>query len=461
MDERTTWARTTFGCAELGDVRRTSRLVRMLDRAAQRPAGSVTEVFGRGPDRQAAYDLLESELVQPAQLTRALTLSTARACADHERVLVVLDGTSLSVTDRKHAKGLGKVGVFSKDGRGLKLLNAVALTTNGEPIGIADQQWWLRTERAERTRYRSAESRESNYWRQAVATFSECASRVAPDTVLHFVGDREADASLLIWQLLERGHEFTIRSNANRKVFSGGRAIHLRPYLQRKRPLALMDVPLATTPSRQRRVARIAIRAVKLDVQMRDHKIQERRIVSLTFVWARERGRGGVDWMLVTNTEVKTASDACEMVRRYTRRWRIEDFHRTWKSGLCGVEDTQLRSQSAITKWATILAAVAARAETLRHHARQEPDAPASTILSDDEIEALLLVKSRYKSRNETITAEGLTVKLAVRWIADIGGYAGNHNSGQPGPTTIGRGLEQVIPVAHAIAQLRATGKLR
>jgi hypothetical protein len=244
-------------------------------------------------------------------------------------------------------------------------------------------------------------------------------------------------------------------------VFARGALVKLRPTLEKTRPIAVMEVPLPTTPKRSARTARLTIRAAKFDVQMRDHKIQERRVVPLTFVCARERGRDGVDWMLVTNTEIRTADDACEAVRRYTKRWRIEDLHRTWKSGFCGVEDTQLRSREAIIKWATILAAVAARAETLRHHARENPDAPATTILSDDEIEALIAVKTEIKSRKETITAEELTVKQAVRWLADIGGYTGNSNAGQPGPTTIGRGLAQVIPVSVAIKHLRAAGKLR
>lgn len=48
-------------------------------------------------------------------------------------------------------------------------------------------------------------------------------------------------------------------------------------------------------------------------------------------------------------------------MRGYTARWLVEEFHKTWKSGLCMVEDTQLRSAEAIDKWATLLATVAGR----------------------------------------------------------------------------------------------------
>lgn len=456
------WAQRTFGGALLGDARRTSRLVRMAERAAQRPAGSVTAVFGRGADRQAAYDMLENDAAQAGAVTEALTRSTAHACASHARVLVVLDGTSLTLTDRKRIKGTGAIGTYEAGARGLKLVNALALTTAGEPLGVADQQWWTRQQRAPRGQYRSATTRESVHWRNSASTFSAAAERLAPDTILHFIADREADASLFIWKLIELGHEFTIRSNSNRNVLGARGAARLRPSLAQRDPIATMHVELSTSPRRAARTAKLVIRAARMDVRMRDHHAQVRRVESLTFVWAREvRARGAVDWMLVTNTDVRTAHDACEVVRRYTKRWRIEEFHRTWKSGVCNVEKTQLRSVSAIVKWATILAAVASRADALRHHAREQPDAPAETVLTADEIEALLLLKTDIKSRKETISAAGLTVQQAVRWIADIGGYTGNHNSGKPGAITIGRGLEQLIPVSIAIAGLRTAGRLR
>lgn len=462
MDDSSNWARVTFGSAQLGDVRRTSRLVRMAGRAAERPAGKVTEVFSGGAERQASYDLLENESVRPAELTRALGRSTADACADLDRVLIVLDGTSLTLTDRQDAKGLGRIGSITAGASGVKLINALAVTMQGEPIGVADQNWWTRRGRAPRGVYRGVNDRESARWRESVTQISERFASASPGTKLHFMADREGDAALLMRTIERAGHEFTIRSNANRKVLGRGGPIGIRSALSQHAPIATMEVPLPRTPCRSPRTAKLVVRAAKLNVRMRDHHIQDTRIVPLTFVWARERrGPGRLDWMLVTNTSVTTARAACETVRRYTKRWRIEDFHRTWKSGVCNVESSQLRSANALIKWATILAAVAGRAETLRHHARTQPDAPAETVFTTHEIEALVVLKTLIKSRTETIGAEGLTVAQAVRWIADLGGYVGSKSSGKPGATTIGRGLDQLIPAAMVIEQLRKTRKLR
>ena len=461
MTSSTAWAQATFGGARLGDARRTSRLVRIAKRAAVAPAGKVTKVFRSAAERQAAYDLLESQAVSANAISTAVTASTARACAKHERVLVVLDGTSLTIADKAQAKGLGHIGPFSAGAMGVKLISAIALTMTGEPIGLAALVWWTRLQRVVKKHYRRIGERESARWRQAVEQIYECCRAFCASTRLHFVGDREADASLLMHLIDALGHEFTIRSNANRKVLGAcGRRISVRGALRQRKPVATMHVVIPSNGRRKGRIAELVVRAAKLDVLMRDHCVRKTRIVRLTFVWARERNRRGLSWILATNTDVVGAAEACEVVHRYTHRWRIEDFHRTWKSGLCNVEDTQLRSRNAIIKWATVLAAVATRAEQLRHRSRTDPDAPAETILRRDEIEALVLLKDEIKRRTETVTAEGLTVGVAVRWIAEIGGWVYAKNA-KPGATTIGRGLERVEFAAELIGKLRADGKMR
>lgn len=99
----------------------------------------------------------------------------------------------------------------------------------------------------------------------------------------------------------------------------------------------------------------------------------------------------------------------------------------------------------AVITWASILAAVAARAERLRHLARERPDDDASTELPNVEVEALLFLKTRQKKRTEVVPESGpITIGQAVRYIADLGGYTGKSSGGPPRATTIGRGLERL-----------------
>lgn len=455
------WAERCFLNARLGDVRRTKRLVQIARRAAQAPAGRVTEVFENAAARQAAYDFLEHDQVSATAVGEAVFESTALACRQQARVLVAVDGTSVTLVDERGAKNFGRLGNLCKGGHGLKLINALALSADGTPLGVADQVWWSRHQRADRHHYRARADRESVHWSEATDRIIERYTKHSPGTKLHFLVDREGDAAYLITSLLRSGHEFTIRSNARRKVLVGSRRVDMRRVLARLHSVARIEVALPSTASREQRVARLEIRTAQLPIVWRDHHVQKRSVAPLTVVWAREVGRrSGVEWVLFTNVDVSTAEEAVAVVRKYTLRWRIEDFHKTWKSGLCRVEDTQLRSKNAVIKWATILAAVAARAEHLRHLARETPEAPASQALSTDEIDALVFLRNRDRVK-AIASAEGLTIKQATRWIADAGGYVGARSSGLPGAITIGRGLEKVAVVAEVFAELRAAGKLR
>ena len=140
----------------------------------------------------------------------------------------------------------------------------------------------------------------------------------------------------------------------------------------------------------------------------------------------------------------------------YTQRWRVEEFHKTWKSGACKVEESQLRSQQAVTLWATMLAAVAARIERIKYLARSSPDQPATVELSNHEIRALILLMRGITMRNETIPDTTPTIGQATEWIARLGGYTGKSSGGPPGSITIRRGLEKVRPGARVLAALEA-----
>ena len=174
------WAEASFGGADLGDVRRSKRMVQMMGRLASEPSGRITRVFGDGADRQGAYDFVEHQSVSAQSVVNAVGMACARACRDHKRVLVALDGTSVSLVDRDGRKGFGSVGARSRGGCGLKVMNTLAMTEEGVVLGVPDQQYWVRGERVPLGKYRRRDERESVYWRQAVTAAHERVSQCKP-----------------------------------------------------------------------------------------------------------------------------------------------------------------------------------------------------------------------------------------------------------------------------------------
>jgi hypothetical protein len=437
----------------------------MLGGLAARPNGKVSEVFRSAAERQGAYDLLEHQGVSSEDVQRAAARAVAKRCAGLETVYLALDGSSLALADHDESKGFGSVGSRAQGGRGLKVLNALALGPQGQTIGAIAQSFWVRPSVTKKG-YRPLEERESHRWHQALGDAQRVLAESAPHTRIHVLADREGDASALMQRIVADGCDFTIRANGTRKISLAGRRENLRHHLRRQKPIARCSVAVPERAGRPARIARLAVRSLRVTMVMRDHLVQKRRELSVTVVWAREEGSSsrddGLDWLLYTTIEASTGQNALDAISRYAYRWRIEDFHRVLKTGGGCVEDSQLRSPSAMIKWATLHSMVASRALRLRDAARATPDQVATAELSDDEINALVVLKNKEKRRTETISAKDLTIKQAVRWIADLGGFtATGVSQTAPGATVIERGLERVLDAAQLLAALRAAGRLR
>lgn len=471
------WAVEEFGDTQLGDVRRTARLVVMASEAAQNPSGRVSTVFRRSADRQGAYDFLESKHIGAEAILAAAVNASNRRAAKFPFVFVPLDGTSLNLADLARTKNFGSVGSRERGARGLKVIDAIAVAPDGTPLGIAGMTWWARGERPTRHReMRSTAEKELQHWLNAVDAVTASMRSGAPDTRAWFQVDREGDAQYLLDKLAASGALFTVRSQSDRRLSTTGlvlpgagrhpvkRRRYLRGYMDRQRPVAndLLEVPARDgQPARQ---ASIVIRAASVVLQMQDKRMTKHRTLPISVVWVREQGRRkrtrsrsgkttmrALDWMLLTNHSIETVEDIRAVVDGYTQRWRIEDFHRAWKSGVCNVESSQLRAREHVMKWATVLAAVAIRAERIKHLSREQPHVSASAELSPREIEALILLKRRYRKQNEEIDDETPDLQTATRWIAELGGYTGRASGGPPGTTTIARGLAQLNIAAEML----------
>jgi type VI protein secretion system component VasK len=165
------------------------------------------------------------------------------------------------------------------------------------------------------------------------------------------------------------------------------------------------------------------------------------------------RGQERVEWMLLTTYKVDDAEAAIAVVQGYAQRWAIEEFHRTWKSGACNVESTQLRSVDAILRWATILASVAMRIQRLTKLARAQPDLDATMELTRGELDAI--IQSNAKARRKYKPGDTPTLVEAVHWLAELGGYTGKSSGGPPGATVITRGLDRIQLLAELLDRTR------
>ena len=457
MREANAWADQTFGDAALGDLRRTRRLVGMAAGLCARPAGRLTRVYSEGAQREGAFRLIENNAVDPAEIGRASHRATARRCASESIVYVALDSTYLCVVDRQKAK-VGRIGPNSKIHGGMLAMSGLAVDLRGTTLGTTALEYWVRgAERCPRWEHddRPAEQRESSLWKRALLSTLQVMREQSPHCVPWFQMDRGADFGDVLTLAHEMSLLVTVRATHNRAIESETSHPLLWPQLQAQPVLGYMTVQLPAREDRPARTARLSLRAKKLRFRVAEvQRKKRRRWVELNAVYVKEVGRrsDGIEWMLWTTYPVQDAQDAYQVVLGYTMRWRIEDFHRGWKSGGCDIESTQLRSVSALQRWGAITAAVAARAEHLKLLSRSEPDCDAELELSRNEIDAAIILTETKHHR----IGDKLTLQQAVWLIAQVGGYTGKSSGGPPGAQTIARGLQFVAPAAAVLAATRS-----
>lgn len=434
----------------------------MAFRVAEQPGGKVSEVFKDAAEQQGAYDFLESGKVPLAALQKGFHDAAWAQCAGESFVYVAIDGSSLSLTDKKRSKGFGPIGVSKRPTCGLKVVSAEIIGPNGVPLGLCSQQWWARPTLLGRTakkraarRSRDDSEKETQHWLDAIEETAQGAN--AANVRVCFVLDREADSRAHLAKVAASGHDFIVRSAWDRVlVVLGDERVTLRQRLAAERPVLSMKLPITAGPKRAARSAHMVVRRAAVVFELRNRRTGTKVRMQANVVWTREEGTTPVgetplDWMLLTSLPIAEGDDVVRVIEGYTRRWRIEEFHKTWKSGACRVEDTQLRSTQAVCLWATLLAGVAVRIERLKLLAREEPETPASAVLSPFEIRALILLKRRFKKKTERVPDTMPTIAQATRWIADLGGYTGKSSGGPPGAITIRRGMERITPAAQIL----------
>src|SRR3972149_1874950 len=92
--------------------------------------------------------------------------------------------------------------------------------------------------------------------------------------------------------------------------------------------------------------------------------------------------------MRLTTEAVKTVEEAARMLDLYTRRWRIEEWHRVLKSG-CKVQDHQHETAERLKRVIAIDAVLAWRIQLMTLLSREVPDLPCTVFFDRWEVTVL------------------------------------------------------------------------
>lgn len=454
LSSNTGWASDEFARAELSDQRLVKRLITLATDFAQHPTAPVPQACGSWDKAKAAYRFFDNDAIKPEAMLAAHVQATLGRMQAHPIVLCPQDTTTLNYSTHPQTQGLGPISNNRSKTIGLLLHSTLALTPAGEPLGLLHTRSWARTTRtfgrSSHARNRTPRAqKESQKWLDSLAACQQAAAQ-CPNTTLVNVADREGDlydlfAAALAPSQGPRVH-LLVRAQHNRQVAHPQK--YLWDYLAAQRVSSQLEIRVPRKDGRPARLAKLSLRFARVRLRPPCLK-QDQAPMTLWAVEAREmrppKGAKAICWRLLTTLAVESFAAAGEKVRWYAQRWQIEIIHKVLKSG-CKVEQRQLETAPRLQRVLMLDLIVAWRILALCKAGRETPEGLASDWLSTEEWRALWC----YANQRATPPRTPPTLRQAVRWIAQLGGFLGRRGDGDPGPMVLWRGLQQLRAITAA-----------
>jgi len=471
--ERQAWAEAHFGCADLGDVRRTRRAVTIAERMLEAPGTSIPGLFERRYDVKAAYTFFSHPRSTPDRLQEGHRIQLQERLASGRTILLAEDTSTFSWSGKAPCTGMGPIGVRKQGLQGFFVHSVLALEWQDEAapglgmprppvrvLGVADQQYYARSPQRKRSTEAGSQAskqrqRESEVWSYATLRLGE-----APEGARWIrVCDREADIYEFLSLCQEWKHGFVVRATQDRALVQAEGPARLFSHLRALPETGSFRLSLRGRPGRAARdvVLRVAFSEVLLRAPQRPGKncgYLPGIDCTAVRVWEAEppEGEGALEWMLLTDRPVTTAEEAIRCARWYSCRWLTEEFHKVLKTGL-GAERLQMESVERIYAAIALMSVIAARILDLKEAARLDPFGPAEASGLSAKERHLLALRLKRKLT---------TVRDVILALGRLGGHMGAHQGTRvdqmPGWLTLWRGMQALTLMVQG-ADLAATAE--
>jgi hypothetical protein len=434
------WAGEEFEGLELGDGRRTHRLIKLVDDLSAQPTGSIPQACGGWPETQAAYRLLDNPAVEGREILDVHTRRTVERMVGQPVVSCIQDTTELDFTTQPGMAGLGRLSYEAP--QGLYVHPTLAVTPAGVALGVLDAWMWARQPKDQ------PDIKESPRWAEGYEIVADLAETV-PASRLVYGADRESDLRAPIDAAARRGTpaDWLIRSKHDRKTPTGEK---LWERLARSGPLGEVEFTLPAAPDRPARLVRQTL--YRQVVTLPAHHGQP--AVTVTALLAREErppaGEPAIEWRRLTNRTAGALEDVVQLIDWYRKRGLIEAFFRIWKSG-CRVEALQLGTLERLERALVIYPIIARRILHPVTWGRDCPNLPCDVGFDPEEWQAAWIVAYRSPPPEPPPPLGQM-----VRPIAGFGGFLGRKHDGHPGPKAIWEGMQTVRAFALALEAGRA-----
>lgn len=472
------WVEQEFGTVELGDKRLRDRLMKIIGDRSLQPNTSYLEAC-KG-DRSAAkgfYAFVDNsrEDVSPEAILATHRECTISRMMSQRLVLVVQDTSDLNYSSRPNTEGLGPIGTNQTGAKslGLKLHSSLALSEEGLPLGVLKSVAYApeMKEKGEKAApsNRPIEEKNSFKWIEGHRDCVEIAKRI-PDTRIIGVMDREADVFELFAEAVPTRHRvgILVRAKVNRHLVGSERKLFDELRSDQSTTKITIEIPRQRWKKAKRgkpgqegqpsRTATLSISFKKVTLPPTRTDLKSKGNVDLWAIYVREEeppeGTAAIEWFLLTTEEVKTAEEAAYILKLYSLRWRIEEWHRVLKSG-CKVLEHQHETAERLKRVIAMDAVLAWRIQLLTLLGREVPDLPCTAFFDEWEVEVLEAV---VEERTQRKVERPLTLAEATIVIARMGGYLDRPSDPPPGSKVLWRGFITLFGMVAGFRLARARG---
>jgi hypothetical protein len=453
-----------FGGLELGDARRTKRLIQLVDVMARHPGGTLPAKLSESHELRAFYRIVDAKQVTHESVMQRHYAATRNAInnalAEGAPVLVIHDATELDYTNisalQEH---LGQIGEGTH--RGYICHNSLAVRGDTkETLGLTSQILHHRADvpdkETEKQRRERAD-RESRLWVRG----AQQSGVFAIWGMVVDVSDSLSDTFEYMYYEIDNSRHFLLRSRENRKLhtpINGQQYLYEGVRSWRSRDSYTVKVTATSKRKAREAVVNISFGEVTLappGKRSGDYE-EEPLTMSAVRVWEPNppEGEEALEWILLTNVEVRCIEDARTRAEWYGDRFIIEDYHKGMKTG-CGIETLQFDTIDRLEPTIGVISILATKLMKMRDAARQ-PDAdvrPATEVVDEIYVEVLT---HHYGKR----IGKAPSVKQFYMHVARLGGHQNRKGDGFPGWITLWRGwikLESAV-VGYRLA-LRKKGR--
>jgi hypothetical protein len=449
------WVESNFGSCDLGDARRTKRLVKIADNMLAAPEKSLPQQNVEWADVKAAYRFFANENNTFERIAAPHWQQTRQT--NPGRYLLISDTTDVDHYSHEATTGLGLLG--DGRGRGMQLHNCLMYDSSREQIrGSAGSLVYYRKPKPknETRTQRLSRLRESNVWGMLVDKVGE-----APEGSqwIH-VFDRGGDNFEAMCHIKLTANDWIIRaSKLSRNVFTDdAKKMPLKDAIAEATELGSYELELRSRPGVAARTATITLSATSVTfprpsqcskwVKQTGIKELKMNVVVVEDVGA-PKGVQPIYWVLLTSLPTETFEDAWQVVDDYENRWLVEEYHKVMKSG-CSLEMHALRSAGRLESVIALISVIGVRLFQLKLIGRNQPEAKAATHVPASWLKCLKLARPKTK-------LTGMTVYEFFRELAKMGGFLGRKGDGEPGWQTIWRGFQKLRSLLDALKLISPT----